>query len=130
MAKKYNLPLGRLSTYENSYHGIALKFGNLEAANCASCHGTHEILPSSDPRSSINKANLVKTCGRCHPNASADFVKGKIHVIVNKHGEKGPYYVRIFYTWFIGILITIFVVYVIFDLINIRRKKIIRRKHE
>ncbi len=130
MAKKYDLPLGRLSTYENSFHGIALKFGNLEAANCASCHGTHEILPSSDPRSSINKANLVKTCGRCHPNASADFVKGKIHVIVNKHGEKGPYYVRIFYTWFIGILITIFVVYVIFDLINIRRKKIIRRKHE
>ena len=123
LAQQYNLPLNRLTTYENSFHGIALKFGDLRAANCASCHGTHEILPSSDPRSSINKANLAKTCGKCHPNATANFVKSRVHVVVSRHGKKGPYIVRVFYTWFIGILITLFVVYVAVDLINSRRKK-------
>jgi nitrate/TMAO reductase-like tetraheme cytochrome c subunit len=128
LAQQYNLPLNRLTTYENSFHGIALKFGDLRAANCASCHGVHEILPSSDPRSSINKANLPGTCGKCHPNATANFVKSRVHVIVSKHGEKGPYIVRVFYTWFIGILITIFIIYVIFDLLNTRRKKKDRSK--
>ncbi len=129
LAEQYNLPLNRLTTFENSFHGIALKFGDLRAANCASCHGTHEILPSSDPRSSINKANLAKTCGKCHPNATANFVKSRVHVVVSKHGEKGPYIVRVFYTWFISILITIFVLYVAFDIINTRRKKKNRSKH-
>ncbi len=128
LAAQYNLPLNRLTTYENSFHGIALKFGDLRAANCASCHGTHEILPSSDPRSSINKANLARTCGKCHPNATANFVKSRVHVVVSKHGEKGPYIVRIFYTWFITILITIFVLYVAVDIINTRRKKKNRSK--
>ncbi len=123
LAQEYDLPLNSMTTYENSFHGIALKFGDLRAANCASCHGVHEILPSSDPRSSINKANLPRTCGKCHPNATANFVKAPIHVTVSKHGEKGPYIVRVFYTWFIGILITIFIIYVAFDLFNTRKKK-------
>ncbi len=130
LAQKFNLPLNRLTTYENSFHGIALKFGDLRAANCASCHGVHDILPSSDPRSSINKANLPKTCGKCHPNATKNFVKGRIHVVVSKHGEKGPYIVRVFYTWFIGTLISLFVVYVLSDLLNTRRKKRGAARHE
>ena len=32
LAQQYNLPLNRLTTYENSFHGIALKFGDLRAA--------------------------------------------------------------------------------------------------
>ena len=35
----------------------------VEVANCASCHGTHDILPSSDPASRISPANLAQTCG-------------------------------------------------------------------
>jgi len=49
-------------------------------ANCASCHGAHEILPSSDPDSPINGANLVKTCGKCHPGADAKFASFPVHV--------------------------------------------------
>jgi nitrate/TMAO reductase-like tetraheme cytochrome c subunit len=123
LAQEYNLPLNRLTTYENSFHGIALKFGDLRAANCASCHGVHDILPSDNPHSSINKANLAKTCGKCHPNATENFIKSPIHVTVSKHGERGPYIVRVFYTWFIGTLITIFIIYVFFDLINNYRRK-------
>ena len=78
---KYNLPTDRVSTFFNSYHGLAAQYGGLTlAANCASCHGYHKILPSADPESTINKANLVKTCGKCHPGASEQFSQGKIHV--------------------------------------------------
>ena len=34
----------------------------------------------SDPRSTINKANLVQTCGKCHPGANANFAASKMHI--------------------------------------------------
>jgi formate dehydrogenase gamma subunit len=78
---KYNLPADRVSTFFESYHGLAAQYGGLTlAANCASCHGYHKILPSSDTNSTISKVNLVKTCGQCHPGASTEFALGKIHV--------------------------------------------------
>jgi cytochrome b subunit of formate dehydrogenase len=77
---RYNLPRDRVSTFLSSYHGMASKFGSSRSANCASCHGFHSVLPSSDPRSSVNKANMVKTCRKCHPEANENFSFGKIHL--------------------------------------------------
>jgi formate dehydrogenase gamma subunit len=77
---KYNLPADRVTTFLESYHGLAAQYGSTFAANCASCHGYHKILPSSDTNSTINKINLVATCGKCHPGASKEFALGKIHV--------------------------------------------------
>ncbi len=77
---KYNLPGDRVKTFFESYHGLAAKNGSTEAANCASCHGAHKILPSADPRSTVYKDNLVATCGQCHPGANANFVQEKVHV--------------------------------------------------
>ncbi|MBW7887343.1 MAG: cytochrome b/b6 domain-containing protein [Bacteroidetes bacterium] len=79
--EKYGLPSGRTKSFMDSYHGLAVKAGSTEAANCASCHGFHDILPSSDPRSPVNKANLAQTCGKCHPGANENFAKGAVHVI-------------------------------------------------
>lgn len=79
LTEKYGLRTGRVSTFSDSFHGLALRSGQLSAANCGSCHGVHNILPSSDPRSMINPANLVQTCGQCHPNASANFARGPVH---------------------------------------------------
>ncbi len=77
--QKYNLPDDRVKTYLESYHGLAAQNGSAVVANCASCHGYHLILPSSDPDSSINTNHLVATCGKCHPGADKMFVSGKIH---------------------------------------------------
>ena len=69
-----------MKTFFESYHGLAAQYGSTLAANCASCHGVHKILPSTDPRSSIYKTNLVVTCGKCHPGATENFAQSKVHV--------------------------------------------------
>jgi len=77
---KYNLPPDRVKTFFESYHGLAAQYGSTLAANCASCHGVHRIFPSTDPRSSIYKTNLVATCGKCHPGATDNFAQSKVHL--------------------------------------------------
>jgi hypothetical protein len=86
LEQKYGLAVKRVSSFENSYHGLALRSGNLLVANCASCHGVHNILPSSDPRSMVAPVNLRQTCGQCHTNAAANFAAGPVHMT----GDEGP----------------------------------------
>jgi formate dehydrogenase gamma subunit len=77
---KYNLPPDRVRTFFDSYHGLAAQYGSTLAANCASCHGVHKVLPSTDPRSTIYQTNLVVTCGKCHPGATENFAQSKVHI--------------------------------------------------
>lgn len=80
LAQRHDLPIDRVPSYADSYHGLAFREGSLRAANCASCHGVHNIFRSSDPRSTVNAANLGKTCGKCHDGLDASFAMGPIHV--------------------------------------------------
>jgi len=77
--EKYGLETERLTTFIDSYHGLKSKAGDTHVANCASCHGVHRILPSSDPTSTINPKNLQTTCGECHPNITAKMASSPIH---------------------------------------------------
>jgi hypothetical protein len=49
----------------------------------------------------IYKDNLQKTCGSCHPGASENFAKGKIHSVASitgeELGEKVVGWIRIIY---------------------------------
>ncbi len=100
---KYNLPPDRVKTFFDSYHGLAAQYGSTLAANCGSCHGVHKILPSSDPRSTIYKTNLVETCGKCHKGATENFVQSKVHLDAatasdnDTVGTKANYWVRRIY---------------------------------
>ena len=84
---RYNLPADRVPTYADSYHGLAAREGSQTVANCASCHGVHDIFPTSDPRSKVNPANLARTCGACHPGAGTTFAIGPVHVLAASLGE-------------------------------------------
>ncbi len=101
----YGLPAGRLSTYRDSFHGLAARGGSPAVANCASCHGFHDILPSSDPRSAISKQRLPETCGKCHPGAGARFAMGSVHVATATPAQPILYGVRWIYLWLIGLTI-------------------------
>jgi len=121
--KKYGLPSKRLISFIGTYHGVASEFGDVTVANCASCHGFHDILPSSDPRSSIHPANIPKTCGGCHPNAGANFAKGRIHVTEPREQNFGVYLVKKFYVGIIGSMVAGFVLLIGVDLFGRARRK-------
>lgn len=87
LASKFGLPESNYSSYQDSYHGLAVRFGSTEVANCASCHGVHNILPSTDSLSTIHVSNLAETCGECHPGANANFTVGKVHVSATSGGD-------------------------------------------
>jgi cytochrome b subunit of formate dehydrogenase len=87
LAARYNLPLDRLPAFEDSFHGLALRSGSQTVANCASCHGVHDILPSSDPRSTVHVKNLPRTCGACHPGAGTRFTIASVHVVAATPSE-------------------------------------------
>jgi uncharacterized protein with PIN domain len=56
-----------IENYTESIHGEGLlKKGLVVAANCASCHTAHSILPHTDPNSSIARRNIAATCTKCH----------------------------------------------------------------
>ena len=80
LTKEFGVAGNRVSSYLDSYHGLASQGGSIVAANCSSCHGVHNILPSSDPRSTINPANLEATCGQCHKGVTRKFTANKVHV--------------------------------------------------
>lgn len=80
LTQEFGVAGERVSSYKDSYHGLASELGSKVVANCASCHGVHNILPSSDSRSTISAVNLTKTCGQCHVGAGANFSTGKVHL--------------------------------------------------
>jgi hypothetical protein len=124
---KYGIETTQVDTYEHSYHGIAVKFGERTVANCASCHGVHDIRPPEDPRSLVHIDNIPKTCGKCHPGANPNFARGKIHV-EPKSKESGPvYYVATAFKWLTTIVIFGLVVHILLDF---NRKLRARRKSE
>ncbi len=63
----------RLHRYLDTYHGQALDLGDAEVASCYSCHGAHNIWPSSNPASKVSAQNRLATCRSCHPGATQKF---------------------------------------------------------
>jgi cytochrome b subunit of formate dehydrogenase len=126
LAIRYNLPMDRVPSYADSYHGLAMREGSLTVANCASCHGAHNILPPSDPRSAVNAANLPKTCGGCHAGAGEHFAIGPVHVQTGT-GPTHPVVkaVRWFYWLVIPLTLGFMVLHNLVDFTS----KLIRRIH-
>ena len=87
LTQKYGLASDRFQTFTDSYHGLAVRGGAIVVVNCASCHGAHAIKSPLDPTSSVNKRNLVATCGQCHPGANTRFTIGSVHVSVEQRRE-------------------------------------------
>ena len=105
LTRKFGLPSDRVVSFDASYHGLAAKEGSQTVANCASCHGVHNILPSADPRSTINPKNLPHTCGKCHPGAGTRFAISQVHVSEGAAEPAALRWVREFYLLVIPVTI-------------------------
>lgn len=95
-----------MDTYHKTYHGKVTRLGYTTIAKCWDCHGSHRILPPSDPNSKLSSGNIVATCAACHPGATASFTKFYAHAEEGNR-EKYPvlYYTYIFMT---TLLISVF----------------------
>ncbi|MGA3098951.1 MAG: cytochrome b/b6 domain-containing protein [Bryobacteraceae bacterium] len=105
LTRRFGLPSDRLTSFDASYHGLAAKEGSQTVANCASCHGVHNILPSSDPQSTINPKNLPRTCGKCHPGAGTRFAISQVHLSETGAEAAALRWVREFYLLVIPVTI-------------------------
>lgn len=115
ITSKYRLPSDRLKTYMDSYHGLASQAGVTTVASCASCHGAHEVLPSSDPNSMVNRKNLPTTCGKCHPNAGEQLWKGSVHLSPSSSKDSLIYYVKVIYIFLIIFTVSFMVIHNLLD---------------
>ena len=64
------LPIDQLDKYRTSVHGRQNAKGDTKAAQCVSCHGSHEILEAKNVQSRVYPTNLPKTCASCHSDAA------------------------------------------------------------
>jgi cytochrome b subunit of formate dehydrogenase len=126
LSDKYGIVSDRFETFSDSYHGLAIEGGSVAVANCASCHGSHNIKPSTDSTSTIHKSNVVKTCGGCHPGANDKFTIGKIHITRQDESEPIIYFIASAYISLIFIVIGLMFVHNLFDFF--RKSKIKKMK--
>ncbi len=130
--EKYGLPTARLRTFVDSYHGLKSKSGDTHVANCASCHGVHRILPSTDETSSIHPNNLKETCGECHPKISDRLAAAPIHGMGDE-GLRTPIAIIIEKIYILAIIVIIgfmilhWIIDLIRQIVNSMRKQQVRR---
>lgn len=135
---KYGISTDVLNTYVSDFHGTTVVIFEAIAPDqqtnkpvCIDCHGVHDILPPTNPNSTVMKTNLLKTCQKCHPDATANFPTAWM-----SHYEPSPlhsplvYYVQLFYRILIPTVIGGMLVFVAADggrrLLNKRKG----RRHE
>ena len=71
------LILDPVKSYLQSVHWEAINSQPaLHAATCTDCHGVHKILPPQNPQSPIFKANVPRTCGKCHGQIEDRYDRG------------------------------------------------------
>lgn len=72
LMRNYNpgLKVDQLEKYKTSVHGMKVFSGDSKPANCASCHGNHDIKKVNDPNSHVYVTNIPSTCNKCHGDAN------------------------------------------------------------
>ncbi len=78
------------TTFFDTFHGKVSRLGDLGAAKCYDCHGTHSILPPADPRSTLSRRNIQATCSQCHTGVNRRFVGYLTHA-THHDARRYPY---------------------------------------
>lgn len=128
LTQKYGLAGDRLQSFEDSYHGLAGRAGSQEVANCASCHGVHDIKSSADTTSRIHPNNLAATCGSCHPGAGVNFTRGSVHVVPTSGENELLYLVSTGYILLIGVIVGGMVVHNVADFVRKSKRRLLQRR--
>ncbi len=105
MMQRFGLDPERFNSYIKTYHGLAVLKDSPDAANCTSCHEVHAIRSQNDPKSSVYKDNLQKTCSKCHDNISAEFISIAAHPKDMESRNPIAFYARYIYIWLLIVVV-------------------------
>ena len=133
--EEYGLKRERISSFEDTYHGLAIKRGSRVTATCVSCHGYHSILPTENPNSAVNENNIVGTCAKCHENSNETFALSYTHESSIVSENKINFYVKNIYIFLIaatigGMLFHNFIIWLKYfrdKLKKLKKEKLVRR---
>lgn len=80
IAKRNNLTTKTVKSYDESYHGKVMNVGYPQRiAGCADCHGGHNTLLKTDPKSALHPDNLLQACKTCHKPVHKRFAAFEAH---------------------------------------------------
>ncbi len=134
---EYGISTQVFDTYVADFHGTTVQLFEVLAPDqetnkpvCIDCHGVHHIVATGDPESTVFQENLLSTCQRCHPDATANFPTAWL-----SHYQPTPdeatlvFLVRLFYRILIPLVIGLMVLYVLMDVfrrLRTRRSRDVR----
>ncbi len=124
LMNKYGISANVVKSYLNDFHGRTVALVEQEAkdiwveeAVCTDCHGIHDIQMVDNPNSPVIKANLLNTCRKCHPDATANFPAAWLsHYEPSISRAPLIFFVRWFYRILIPFMLVGLSVHVLFDL--------------
>ena len=126
LMEKYGVSTEVFDTYVADFHGsTVVLFEELypdQETNkpvCIDCHGVHNIASANNPESQTFRENLLSTCQRCHPDATANFPTSWMsHYSPTRQDTPLVYYVTLFYRIIIPLVIGAMLLWVIVDVLK------------
>jgi predicted CXXCH cytochrome family protein len=123
MMRKYNITPNVFNTYVADFHGLTVTLfkkqqpdQRINTAVCTDCHGIHDMQEVTAANSSVVKENLLTTCRKCHPDATASFPDSWVgHFLPSRDRYPLVYYVTLFYRYVIPITIGGMILFVLID---------------
>ena len=132
MMARYDISTDVFDTYVDDFHGTTVVLFQATAPDqetnkpvCVDCHGVHDMKQADDPESAVMKENLLATCQKGHPDASANLPAAWIsHYRPTPEHAPLVFFVGLFYKIFIPVLIVGMVLFVASD----ARKRLVERR--
>lgn len=94
-----------VTSYKETFHGKAVRFGSEETPDCMDCHvvkgeSVHFIEGRDSPTSAHNKKNVATTCraSECHAKAGPNLAGFQVHVTYDKDKYPLQHYMLKFFT--------------------------------
>jgi len=120
---KYDISTNVFDTYVADFHGTTVTLFERQSPDlptnkpvCYDCHGVHNMKRTEDPESQVFHENLLRTCQKCHPDATENFPTSWLSHY-EPDIEKYPlvYFVDLFYKILIPSVLGFMGVYVVID---------------
>ena len=133
--KKYGLSTQVLRTYVADFHGSTVTLFERthpeQVTNkpvCYDCHGIHDIASKQSPAKGLHvKANLLRTCQKCHPDASTSFPDAWLsHYVPTRERAPLVFWARLAYQILIPSVVGGMALFVASDF---ARRRLDRRRH-